>query len=468
MTFKKDIIQLYILFALAVLVTYKMPQAIGLIFQIILLIIFWRSKRDYFWLAFVFIIQNFPGGLFSRYTNDIQHTFSLLQSSPAGTLYFWMVFIIIAFIKSLKIKSKYEIIVINNIKILFVYFLILLVTFGIYKITAVSRTLLPWLFLFVLPKLMSKKKDYVNFFNLIFSFVFFVFFSQIFQIIFRITVAKALGGSMTLVESDELSRALRPWDGIFIPLLAIMGSLFFITFKDKYFNKNYLILILGLSIFSIFITATRMWIISSMFILFAYIYSVAKNKTFIIKRFVLPLIFILVLINTIPVLSQQVSLSLKRFETLQYLMKGDLTAGGTLKRLDIRRPRVLNKFYQSPVIGWGYGKVAREYSDLHVGNENMLLHTGLIGYSLWLWLWLTFIFKLLRLNMKLSYNNPYKNVPKVFIIFFIAILILHSSAQWFGYQLSFLAGYTIIFLFSFASFVYSDSLSIEYYKKESK
>lgn len=468
MKFNKDILFLYVLFLLAVVFTYKMPHIVSLIFQIILLFAFWRSKKDYFWLAFVFIIQNFPGGLFSRFTHDMQHTFSLInRGNESGTLYFWMVFVILALIKSFKIKSEYKIVVITNVKILFGYFGILVLAFGIYKITAVSRTLLPWLFLFILPKLMAKKSDYINFFNLIFSFVFFVIIAQIVQIIFGITMAKALGGSMVLSSVEELKGVARPVDGIYIPFISIWGALFFLTFKEKYFERNYLITIIGLSLFSIFITATRTWIISSLFIFITYGVYVSKSKTFIIKKLVLPGLLMVIMINVLPILDQQVNLAFKRFETIQYLLQGDLTAGGTLKRLDVRGPRVMSKFYQSPIVGWGYGTEAREYSDGHVGNQNLLMHTGVIGYGLWVSLWLAFLFKMNVLNKKLNGRNPYKDVPKIFSIILIGILIIHASAQWFGYLLGYLSGFSFLFLFAFASFVYKDSLRFEHSLKYS-
>ena len=166
----RDILYLYVLFAISAAAIYLAPKIAAFVLQTIFLVAFYRSKKDYFWLALVFIIENFPGGLFSRYTNDIQNTFSFFQSSPVGTLYFWMVFILIAFFKSVKLKSDYRFILEKNIILLFAYFLFLILIFGLYKITAVTRTLLPWLFLFILPRLLKKEEDFAGFFNLVFSF----------------------------------------------------------------------------------------------------------------------------------------------------------------------------------------------------------------------------------------------------------------------------------------------------------
>jgi len=457
----KEIFEFYLLFFLSVVVIYKLPTIVGSFFQLLLLIAFWRSKRDYFWLAFVFVIQNFPGALFSRYTGDIQNTFSLLPTSPVGTLYFWMVFVMVAFAKALRRKAPYKLVVSENVKILAGYFLILIIAFGIYKWTAVTRTLLPWLFLFILPRLLQREDDFHRFFHLLFSFLFFVIATQIFQILYKVPLAKFFGGYNIVRVVDELEGVVRPGDGIFISYLSLFGSLYFLTYKKKIYRTNYLLIISGLSVFSIFITATRSWMISALFITGSYFFFIAHQKSNIIRKLSIPFILVVFIIQFVPVVGQQVDLALQRYETIQYLLKGDPTAGGTLKRLDVRRPRVLAKFYESPIVGWGYGNEARNYSDGHVGNENLLMHTGIFGYSLWLLLWFAFILKMKLLNNNLSNKNPYKNVPILFIIMLVGILIINASAQWFNYLLNFLSGFTFIFLFTFASFVYKKALRIE-------
>lgn len=466
----RDILYLYVLFAISVAAIYLAPRITVIVLQTILLVAFYRSKKDYFWLALVFIIENFPGGLFSRYTSDIQHTFSLLPNSPAGTLYFWMVFVLIAFLKSLTIKkNNYKFIFKENFILLFGYFLFLIFMFGVFKYTVVARTLLPWLFLFIFPRLLKKEKDFTGFFNLVFSFVFFVVFTQIFQIAFGISIAKIFGGSNIAFVTEELENVIRPGDGIFISFISIFGALYYLTLKNKYFARNYLMTVIGLAIFSIFITATRSWMISTLFIFGFYVFFIAKAKIAIIQRLVIPILLIVIITQYVPVVRQQIDLAKQRYETIELLFAGDLTAGGTLSRLTSRGPAVMEKFRESPVIGWGYGHEAVKYRDGHVGNQNLLMHTGIIGYLFWLLLWLNFISKMINLDKSITSTNPYKNIPKLFIIMLLGILFINASVQWFGYLLSFLPGFTILFLFTFASFVYKNArqkeMIIQNYKK---
>ncbi len=455
----QDVLILYLLFAVSVASIYLVPRIVAFVLQIIFLVVFYRTKKDYLWLALVFIIENFPGGLFSRYSSDIIHTFSFLPNSPIGTLYFWMMFVLIAFLKSLTIKkSNYKFIFKENFIFIFGYFLFLVLVFGVYKYTAVARTLLPWLFLFIFPRLLRKEEDFARFFNLVFSFVFLVILTQIFQVVFGITIAKILGGSNIVIVTEELEAAARPVDGIYIPFISIFGALYYLVLKKKYFARNYLMIITGLAIFSIFFTATRSWMISTLFIFGFYVVFIAKAKIAIIQRLVIPILMIVIITQYVPVVRQQIDLAKQRYETIELLLEGDLTAGGTISRLTRRGPAVMEKFSESPLIGWGYGNEARKYTDGHVGNQNLLMHTGVIGYVFWVILWLNFILKMIKLEKSITSANPYKNIPKLFIIMLLGILIINASAQWFGYLLQFNPGFIILFLFTFAGFVYKSAL----------
>lgn len=457
----RDILQLYLIFVIIILSVYKAPQVVSVGLQTIILVTFYRSKKDYLWLALLFILESYPGALFSRYTQDLQHTISLYQALSGQALYFWMVFIVVAAIKAFKNKKNYKLFYGNNILALIAYLIILFLIFRIYKLTAVTRALLPWLFLFIIPRLIRKDKDYAGFFNLVFSFVFLVILTQTIFIITGKEIAAFLGGSQIILHTEELENVARPVNGIFIPYLALFGSIFYITYKKNFFNLNYLHLILILSLFSILVTATRSWMISTLFIFFGYLFFILKNPAKTFSRIILPALIVFSLIVSIPFIKQQIQLAIVRYETLELLIEGDITVGGTVTRFSERSPRVMKKFYESPVIGWGFGTEAAKFSDGHIGNQNLLMHTGIIGYLLFASLWFYFSWKLFVVNKTLNNRNPYKKTPLLFIIFLIAILIINISAQWFGYLTSFLSGFTISFTFSFANYIYWNSIHTE-------
>jgi len=458
--YKKEPFYFPLLFIITVIVIYKAPTIITTLYQILLLILFYRSKRDYFWLAFMIIIQSSPGALFLKV--DTSHPFALLPDSPFGILYFWIVFTLIALIKSIRFKPVYTSFLRENIIFLAAYLLILLLFFGVYKIPSTIRMLLPWTMLFILPRLIRQEKDYVYFFKLIFPFVFFVLITQFYTLWTGNAFATLLGGitnpSSAGQSIEEANQALRPTEGILIPFLSILGSTIFLIYKKKYFSRFYLILILGLSLFSIFLTATRAWMISSIFIAAVFILLYVKSPTIIVTRLLLPVILLFLITNYSPFLKKQANLALDRYKTVTYLLEGDITAGGTSKRFSERGPRVMKKFYESPVIGWGYGQVGLLYGDGHVGHQTLLMNTGIVGYSLFLILWLTFITRLIRRNQKLADHNPYKKIPILLVTFLFGILIIHTTSQWFGYLVSYTTGFTISFLFTFSNFIYYESV----------
>lgn len=458
---RKDILNLYILFFISVFVIYKLPTIVGSIFQILLLIIFWYSKKDYFWLAFVYIVESNPGGLF--FMGDPQNSFSLIQNSPMGNLYFWIVFTVLAFIKHQRTKANSKFIFRSNFTILFAYLVLLFFSFGIYKIPAVFRLLLPWLYIFLLPRMLKDIEDYARFFYLIIAFVPVVFFMQVYSIFFGGTVGTAFGGRsneyIQYLSIEETSQALRPADGIFIPFFSILGSLIFLVHDKKMFSRNYLLFNLIISIISIFITATRSWMIATLLIWLGYILIVSKNPIKSMIQYVLLMSSFILILWQIPSLRKQAELSFERYETVELLTKGDITAGGTLQRFDVRAPRVMKHFYESPIIGWGFGNEGSEYADGHVGHQNLLMQTGVIGYLLFFSLWINYILKMWKVYKNMSQSNPQKKLPLILIIFFLGIHVINISAQWFNYLITFNVGVIVCMLLVFGSYLYRESVN---------
>jgi len=467
---RTEIIQLYLLFAISVVIIYKLPGIIGTIFQIILLIAFWRSKREYFWLAFVFVIGSEPGYLFAKV--DAAHSFSLLYNSSFGNLYFSLVFIIIAFLKIVQKKNKTPLFLKTNFVVIFSYLVVQIIAFGLYKTTVTIRMTLPWLLVFILPNAIKEEKQLLALFRLIFAFVIFVLITQIYKILTGLEFATLFGGMASEVVDarggiEEVGVALRPVYGIFVPFIAIWGSIYFLTMKKHYFSRQYLSIILGLSVISIYLTATRSWLIASLFIVAFFIVIASRRPVKTLSRIILATLLILMVIQAIPFLEKQVELSLARYETLEYFMKGDITAGGTSKRFDVRAKRPLRGFTENPIIGWGISDEYKQYADGHVGYHNLLMSAGLIGFIFWMLLWGNFIKKMLEANQRIK-GNAYKNIPLVLISFSLSILIIHTTTQWFGYLIGFNNAFAIALLFMMGQRIFYPDRTMETIDKNYK
>jgi len=382
--FFKEIINLYALYFLTVVTVYFLPSVVKLVLLVSLLLIFYRSKKDYFWLAFVFIAESQPGSLFI--ITDSSHTFSLMENTPLGYLFFWLVFIMVAFIKTFQMKTAHPFFLKGPFIALLIYIAVLLLIFGFTKLNFFGG-LLPWLLLFILPRLFKEEEDFERFFNLIFSFVFFVIFYQVIFILFGKELNIFLGGkargSVLSKSIYEVGEALRPDAGIYIPFLSVIGSTALLIYKKTKLSRNYIYVVLVASIFSIFLTATRGWMLAAVLIFTVFFFFSSKNPFALIPKFIIPAILLLVIFSFVPSLKKQSDMVIARLETLASLAEGDKTAGGTLSRLDERSPRVMKKFWESPILGFGYSSEAIPFSDGHVGNQNLLLHAGILGYSIY-------------------------------------------------------------------------------------
>ena len=167
-----------------------------------------------------------------------------------------------------------------------------------------------------------------------------------------------------------------------------------------------------------------------------------------------------------PTLSSYMRRSLNRLLTIEKLIEGDPTAGGTLGRITERRPRVINKFKENPIFGFGFSEEFYEYGDIHLGNETLLLKGGIVGYLLMILFWIYFNITLYKRNLMLSNPNLYRNTLLVFIIGFIGFFIIHSSSGYvFNYQIRYHSGMAIavIILFTFADRVYKETFKNKNY-----
>ena len=73
------------------------------------------------------------------------------------------------------------------------------------------------------------------------------------------------------------------------------------------------------------------------------------------------------------IINSQVHKSMERLSTIELIFKGDPTAGGTNARLTERHYPVMNKFYEKPIIGWGFSAVGYDSYDVHVEIKSLLM-----------------------------------------------------------------------------------------------
>jgi hypothetical protein len=114
-----DIFKFLALFTVTFIIESKAPSIIVGVFYIFTLYLFMKSKKNYFWIAYLLIIYNYTAGVFGAY-HDI---FSIGNFS----LSYIEAFSIIAFLKTIKEKNKLSIYYRNQGYLFFGYFVFLII-----------------------------------------------------------------------------------------------------------------------------------------------------------------------------------------------------------------------------------------------------------------------------------------------------------------------------------------------------
>jgi hypothetical protein len=264
-----------------------------------------------------------------------------------------------------------------------------------------------------------------------------------------------MGIESRYVEISDYVDVSRSFSAGYIILFSFVQGLYFYYSRNANINSNYIGVLLFISLISIILSATRGWIIATM-VLFIGAILLCGNTKQMIRNFRLVLISIAVgfiIFSQVPIVHKQVEVVYNRMLTLDALVKGDITAAGTLQRINVRGPKVIQKFWESPVFGWGFSDEYYAYQDGHVGNQNILLSVGIVGYLFLIALFIHFCRKIYILSKFDEVKLHEGKGPLIYIISLIAIFIIHStSTQFWGYIMEFGQLPKVIFFgFFFAS-----------------
>lgn len=432
----------FIVYFFVSVIIFSISNKFLLTFYVLTLsILFYRSKDDYFWIAVFFTFSYGIGGFFGiDYTNLF-----FIGPIPIDT------FTLFAITLFLKIQFKTYRYRINLFRIplyiwlSYVFLLIfigLIIGFegggksGLRNYYLLARFLFHLPVLFVLPIIFNKSKSFILFANLVFVALIINLPGQFFFVIFRQTITAALGVSPQSVFVGVIG-LVRPIFGIQNSFIALMFSLFFLTSGSFVFKKSYLTIILLLASISIFITATRGWIVA---MLFFYVVSAffipRKKKVMLIYISFISVSLFFILYFTWSPFRNQIKLSAERFETVTDLAEGDVTLNGTNVRLTSRNDKVMNVFYKSPIVGNGFSAEVFDKMDQHVGNQNILMTGGIIGYMIFLYVFLFIIMKIIAIHKKSKKLRTYSKELPILIVFMFALFIIHSSStSLFGYSI---------------------------------
>lgn len=466
-----EIIIFYVLIAVSVFVRYYSPLAIGNFYFIGLLVFFFASKSDYFWLAFFFFLLQPPGYLF--YHLGDYHLPVISLTSTVNLTYGHLI-VIVAFLKTIALKGNIANLFYRNGLLWLLGYLVFLVfytiihDYNLFRFFGMLLFLLPLLLIYCIPRLINTEEGYYRLFRLLFSLVIVTVIIQFIDNTIGEPVSSFLGESYfgyferSIIEHSGYYRM--DIYGTTFMLISFIAALYYLTLNkggNMFFKRYYLYTIIALIFISLLATGTRGWIISltTMLLVFSF---VNYKKLYFFKILLAILIIFLVITFISDDFEAYIYSGLDRIETLELLIEGDQTAGGTLGRIDSRAVRVYEKFKEEPIFGFGFTNEYRTYRDSHVGHHNMLLNAGVVGYILFSIFFIYYNYKIYGIYRFASVQNKHRKSILVFIIGFIGIFIIHStSVQMFGYDISIELGLMFGIYLSFSNNNYQAILQNE-------
>lgn len=452
------------LLLLCIGIVYYTPAIINKIAFLCLLVIAYRSKKDYFWIAFFFLLLNAPGKLFTGTIEGDLQRLPFYPISSGITLAFEELIIWMILFKSLRYKSNYFIFR-KDFSLLIIYALVVILYSPFFGISVQSmivayRAVIPWLLLLVIPKILNTERDLIKLNRLLFPIVFMAIAAQLYSYIYGEYLVEFFKqgpqrvDARLLAVNEDSDQAARSASSMFIILYVFSQALFYYFSKYSPFSTKYSLLVMVLSAISVFLSASRGWIIAFTVIIILTIITFFRKETLgkIIRIGVFTSLIIFIMFKLFTPLKIQVENVGKRVVTVKRIVEGDYSAGGTLSRIEKRTPLVINKFKESPIIGWGFSDTYFRFHDFHVGHPSILLNVGIVGYAIINIIFIKIIFKIKYYSRLKPIRAAYGNGVIVFVFILIGIYLIHSmTVQIWGLHIKYSLGFLYSLLFTSTS-----------------
>ncbi len=443
-----------------ILVNYYTDNLISSAFFVGILFFYWFSKNEGFWLAYFLVLADGFFSFFGRYEASLT---AIPGMPPVEVAQFY---IFLSVIKAAFRKDGERLFYETFLGGLGIYLIFLIVQGHLAGISIelnvqlrIVKMISPFLLFYSLPRLFTSKGDFKELFVYLFPVAIVTLITQVFSIVVGVppkSIFGASGSGLAGLELDsELKGIYRGFYNQAIALITFFGALYYLAKREKDFNPSYLMIVVASNFFMAFLSATRGWMISLTFcVAMSFVFLIRLN-TRNLKAVGISILALVLLVTSLPILSTQIDQSITRMATIQAMAEGDLTADGTLSRLTERGPRVMKKWAESPWVGWGFSETYFQYQDGHVGNQTLLLHAGILGMVLLFGFFFFFHAKLVLTSLNLPPDADRKSALLIFPLFFMSLMILHSSSgQKFAFHQQVPMGMIQAIYFSFGGLVY--------------
>lgn len=411
--------------------TYFAPPVVASAFYLLATLVYMHDADEPVWFTFYFILSDGLLGLFNNYEAvvavipglpevEVGHLYVLgsvykafrTKDRPGPTFYRFMGIVFLLYTGFLVVQG-YAVGVTPDIRFHF----------------RIVKYVLPLLLFLTLPRLMRGRDDFERTFMLFIPFAFLAMLAQVYSLVFGIAPAQALGvhRESGLLDAYARGNTYRGFYSTSMVLISFFAALWLAAVDDGRRRWLYLAVVIA-DVLSAFLSATRGWVIAFGASLVLYGLFVARFRVERVVGGAVLVMAVLLALMRVPAVERQFTKASDRILTIGLLAQGDVTAGGTLERLDRRAPRVMKKWSESPITGVGFSNDYREYADTHVGNQNLLLHGGLVGVVVMAAFLGYFCWALVRRGLALPGSELLRRGLLVFPIFLLAWFIIHSTS----------------------------------------
>ncbi|MBK7872923.1 MAG: hypothetical protein IPJ74_20775 [Saprospiraceae bacterium] len=457
-----DFIIFYALCFGSIIVTYYVPGILTSLFYTSMLVAYYRSKDESFWLAYFLVISD---GLFS-FLGEYEATLTLIPGLPGTEVGHF--YVLLSVLKARNVKSFTIPFYTWYLYVLMIYLIFLVIQGHVMGLSLalnvqlrVIKLILPFLLFYSIPRLFRSEDQYEKCFKYLFPVVGLALMAQVFTIAFKTSPLAYFGAKeeyrvWVLASLDVTKEAFRGLFNDNLLVITMFGSLFLLAIKSKYFNSFYLYSIVLINCLCAFISATRGYVLAFGFIVVFFIMLVLRLNIKILTRLIILGTILFFSLSSVPIINVQITKATERISTLLTMVNGGKIDESTLRRLEDRGPTVLRKWKESKLTGWGFSDTFFNNWDFHMGNQSMLLLSGVLGTFLLISFFIYFNWKLFIKNFQLSPNNRYKRALLVFNICFVGWFAVHSSSYYFfGYNQRLGSAMIQAIFFSYGALVYT-------------